>query len=406
MRFQIECLQKSSQWTAAEKVQRKISNAGFSARLAGGAVRDAFLGVVPHDLDLVTEASIDDLKKIFSQVILVGENFGVLRVQEDGQIIEVAQYREESDYADGRRPSLVKSATPEKDAQRRDFTVNALFYDFSTGQVLDYVGGVEDLQKRQLRCVGNPRVRFQEDHLRILRALRFEAQLGFELEEKTAQACRDLADLTLKVSRERIQDELMKILLGPRPARGIEALHQFGLLYRLFPARENSYQNSENDLKKLFVNRFEDPDLALSSFLWKVEKPEDVFRDLRWSKKSEKKIISTLKVFLLWEDFLKKRRGEQLKIYQEKFFRDFLFGVQDFKIKKTLIKDDIHEVQLHWEKIKIHDSLPEPLVKSSDLIVNFQGASLGEKLEEAFYLQLEKPAISKDEILDTIRKPQ
>ena len=128
MKFHIECLQKSAQWSAVQKIQAEIRKNGFQAMLAGGAVRDAFLEIVPHDLDVVTDASIEDLKKIFNKIVFVGESFGVLRVIESDQTIEVAQFRKEADYKDGRHPSLVSSATPEEDAGRRDFTVNALFY--------------------------------------------------------------------------------------------------------------------------------------------------------------------------------------------------------------------------------------------------------------------------------------
>jgi len=162
------------------QVHKILVAAGFKAWLAGGCVRDVLLGRRPADYDIVTDASVQDVQKLFPHSVLVGEQFGVLRVIHEGEEFEIAQFRKESEYRDGRRPSLVESATPEEDAFRRDLTVNALFYDPATQHLYDYVGGLKDLHAQILRAVGDPRVRFQEDHLRILRALRFRSQLGFQ----------------------------------------------------------------------------------------------------------------------------------------------------------------------------------------------------------------------------------
>ncbi|MEK6774044.1 MAG: CCA tRNA nucleotidyltransferase [Bdellovibrionota bacterium] len=397
MRFQLECLQKSDSWKSILVVQQQIVDQGFIAYLAGGAVRDAFLGVIPHDFDLVTDASVQDLQKIFKKVVLVGESFGVIRVIESGHTIEVAQFRKESDYKDGRHPSLVSAATPEEDALRRDFTVNALFYDFSTGKVLDFVGGLTDLENRKLRCVGNSEVRFQEDHLRILRAIRLEAQLGFTLNPETKTACENLAPLTLKVSKERIQDELIKMITGPRPNLAIQSLWNFGLMKILFPQRAENYQEVLSQIEILFKYSVSNAELALTFFAWRIKKSEDFFKNLKWPKKSEKNIQTVLNIFMFKEEFLRQRLGEQLLIYQDNLFQKVLVACQDFYFDSKE-KEKLSELKNQWIKVGQNNLLPAPLVKAIDLPENYQGSQIGSALKEAFLLQLENPTMSKTEI--------
>ena len=399
MKFHIECLQKSAQWSAVQKIQAEIRKNGFQAMLAGGAVRDAFLEIVPHDLDVVTDASIEDLKKIFNKIVFVGESFGVLRVIESDQTIEVAQFRKEADYKDGRHPSLVSSATPEEDAGRRDFTVNALFYDFSTEKILDFVGGIKDLEKKSLRCVGEAKVRFKEDHLRILRAIRFESQLGLELDPATEEACKEMSSLTSKLSKERIQDELLKMLLGPKPIKVIERLWEFGLLKQLFAERAKNYLEVEMDLKVLFKNKITNSDLALALFMWKVQDPKALFAEFRWSKKSEKNITKITEIFNDIEGFLQMRMGEQLLVFEDPLFR------QVFALTAPLfhnLKDKFENLKTKWKEVSIDEKLPKAIVKSEDLAEKFQGKKLGEALKEAYLLQLEYVDLLKEQIIERV----
>ncbi len=403
MKFQKKCLQESVQWSAVQKIQTKIRENGFVAMLAGGAVRDAFLGVIPHDLDVVTDASIEDLKKIFNKIVFVGESFGVLRVIEDDQTIEVAQFRKESDYEDGRHPSLISSATPEEDAHRRDFTVNALFYDFSTEKVLDYVGGIGDLEQKILRCVGDTEVRFKEDHLRILRAVRFEAQLGFSLSPEAEHSCKEMSQLTAKLSKERIQDELLKILLGPRPTQALDKFWQLNLLQVLFVERAKNYLDVKSELKILFENEIKEKDLALALFMWKVENPEKLFVDFRWPKKSEKNIIRVIRIFNDFKKFLQMRLGEQLLVLQDPLFRRLMTLAEPLF---SDLKKPIETLKSKWSQLSVDESLPAPVVKSEDLAGEFQGKELGASLKEAYLLQLENPDWKKDRIVKVIYSNQ
>lgn len=232
--IQIDLTQALSPSSNLWRIHQVLTGAGFKAWLAGGAVRDALLGKTPHDFDVVTEASIEQVKSLFPKTVLVGEQFGVLRVLEGGEEFEIAQFRRESDYRDGRRPSLVEPGTPEEDALRRDLTVNALFYDPGRKVVLDHVEGLRDLQARILRAVGDPRVRFGEDHLRILRAVRFQAQLEFRLDPDLETAVRSQAGLLKSVSRERIRDELLKLTRAPGWPDNLPFLVDSGVLANLF----------------------------------------------------------------------------------------------------------------------------------------------------------------------------
>ena len=184
--------------------------------VSGGAVRDMWLGCTPVDIDLVTDATDEDIAELFPKAILVGQKFGVYKLpffHKNGNIIiDLAVFREEDEYVDGRRPQTIKRSSPSEDAKRRDFTVNALFYDLQNHQVLDYVGGVTDLQNKILRCVGDADRRFKEDHLRLLRLTRFKAQLGFEIPQADVTAAEQNIDLIRTVSGERIFDEVMKII--------------------------------------------------------------------------------------------------------------------------------------------------------------------------------------------------
>ena len=177
-----------AQDAAAKTVTERLAGAGHVAYINGGAVRDRLLGVAPNDVDVATSARPEEVAALFPDSRFVGAAFGVVLVRVNDQSIEVATFRSEGPYLDGRRPSAVRFATEEEDVRRRDFTVNGLLLDPATGEVIDHVGGRRDLEARILRAIGDPHERFREDHLRLLRAVRFAAQLGFEIEPETRAA--------------------------------------------------------------------------------------------------------------------------------------------------------------------------------------------------------------------------
>ncbi len=222
----------------AEKIVATLRSKGYEAYFAGGCVRDSLRGVEPHDFDIATNAHPQEVQKLFQKTIPVGVQFGVILVVEEGISFEVATFRHEAGYVDGRRPTEVVFTNLKQDAIRRDFTVNGLYYDPQTKKTIDYVGGEADIKAKVIRTIGNPDDRFLEDHLRLMRAIRFSVQLGYEIEETTWKAIEKHHALIQKVSQERIREEFTKTLTSKDPARGVRLLDSSGLLKFILPEME------------------------------------------------------------------------------------------------------------------------------------------------------------------------
>lgn len=268
-------------------VERLAANGGFTTYLAGGCVRDMLLHRTPADYDVATEARPDVVERLFPGAITTGKSFGVVRVRMADVEIEVATFRADHGYHDGRRPERVTFSDPETDAQRRDFTINALFMDpRAQHRIIDYVDGQRDLADRIVRCVGSPAKRFQEDHLRMLRAVRFASVLDFDLDTATAAAIQTHAACIDGIAAERIRDELTRILIeAPRAGDAIVLLDAVGLLTAVLPevaAMRGVHQppqfHPEGDVFEhtvLMLNNMDAPSprLAWSVLLHDVGKP-------------------------------------------------------------------------------------------------------------------------------------
>jgi poly(A) polymerase len=223
-------------FAAASKAVSALRAAGHKAYFVGGAVRDLLLGHTPDDVDIATSARPEQIQALFDKAIPVGAAFGIITVVVDGIPIEVATFRAERGYSDGRRPDHVVYTDDEVlDVTRRDFTVNGLLFDPAERAVVDCVGGLDDLRAGVLRTIGDPVVRFGEDHLRILRLVRFASKLGFTVDPASKRAAADAAEKLRLIAAERIRAELVKILLGPRPAEGFEMLAGLGILKVVLP---------------------------------------------------------------------------------------------------------------------------------------------------------------------------
>lgn len=243
------------------------------------------MGRPPHDVDIVTAARPEQIALLFPRTAPVGVRFGVVLVPTESGVYDVATFRREGPYLDGRRPSFVEYATLEEDVRRRDFTVNALLFDPLDGSVVDLVGGRDDLAARRIRTVGDPETRFAEDHLRMLRAIRLAAELDFTIDEETFQAIRAHAPAIARVSAERIRDELLRLLVSPGRVPGVERLRESGLLREILPevaAMEGVEQppefHPEGDVlthTRLALSHLQDPSpiLALAVLLHDVGKP-------------------------------------------------------------------------------------------------------------------------------------
>src|SRR5947209_5572600 len=238
----------SDKATHATRIVQQLRQAGHSAYLVGGCVRDLLLWREPADWDVTTSATPQEVMSLFPLTYAVGAQFGVVLVpirrdtpegERDNYSIEVATYRSDGIYSDGRHPDQVQFSTEATtDVQRRDFTINGLLLDPVTGEVLDYVGGQEDLKRGIIRTIGDARQRFSEDKLRMLRAVRFAARFGYSIDPQTFSAIRELREQIHQVSRERIRDEVLKMLTEGHARRAFELLDETGLLSEVLPEIE------------------------------------------------------------------------------------------------------------------------------------------------------------------------
>lgn len=276
----------------ATDIVRRLQQSGFSAFWVGGCVRDFLLGREPGDYDIATDARPEQLEKLFRRTIPVGRKFGVMVVVEGRHQFQVATFRAEADYVDGRHPRRVSFGDAEADARRRDFTVNGLFYDPVRRQLHDWVGGEADLRARLIRTIGRPAERFAEDHLRLLRAVRLAAQLDFQLDPATLTAVQAGAASIQGISAERVREELAKLFRQPHAARGLVLLEQSGLLAHVLPeiaatrgCKQSPDFHPEGDVFEHLVLMLRqlppdaDPALPWAVLLHDVAKPVTASRD-------------------------------------------------------------------------------------------------------------------------------
>lgn len=379
-------------WSAVESIYHTLQAHGYKAFLAGGCVRDALLGIQANDLDVATDANPDQIESLFKKTVNVGKSFGVMRVLVEGADIEVATFRNDGTYLDGRRPESVIFSTPQEDAQRRDFTVNALMYDLSTEQVLDYVGGRADLQAGVLRTVGDAERRFLEDHLRLLRAARFAAQLNFVIEDTSFQAMTRMASLVTKVSGERIRDEMNKLLKTQAVSRGLDAMAQSGLMRELFPfrLRDNSWKESA---------LIKEPWQALALFVRKADSVEmEKALDLLKLSSRERRCIEDS--WAVWQDalaLLNLNMGKKL----QKMARDGVVFALRILLEEDPQNASILALFAQWNSWQ--SQLPRPFLNGDDMKGLLTGKLIGTCLDQAYELQLERVLQSREEALQWLK---
>lgn len=338
---------------------RRLREAGFEAYWAGGCVRDLLLGREPKDYDVATSARVEEVLDLFPDAVPVGAAFGVVRVRCGGQEVEVAQFRTEGPYLDGRHPSEVRPATARLDAARRDFTINGLFYDPVEGTVYDWVGGVADLEARLIRTIGDPQARFREDYLRMLRAVRLAVELNFRIEPETARAIQELAPRIVKVSPERIREELVRILTSPSRGEGLKLLDELELLRPILPevaamkgVPQPRGHHPEGDVfthTVLVLEALRDPSPVLSfgALLHDVGKTstftveegrirfpkhdvvgariaEEVTRRLRFSAKEIERIVALVRDHMRMSDLPRMRESKRKRFFAREDFAELL----------------------------------------------------------------------------------
>ena len=379
---------------AAIKVIKQLSGNGFQALLAGGCVRDMLLHRQAGDYDVATNAQPGDVMKLFKRTIKVGAKFGVVIVLLEDQKVEVATFRTETGYADGRHPSVVKFSSAEEDASRRDFTINGMFYDPLKDKIIDYVDGKADLKKRLIRTIGKPNERFGEDYLRMLRAVRFSTQLGFEIQPATWSAIRKNAKKITKISGERIAIELEAILANPNRSVGTSMLVESGLAEAIFPGFKGKQSKFAIDVLDQLPKKV-DFALAIASLFagCKTEFALEKCRILKLSRNQNKQIkflltnrgklledgmtLSSLKVLLagpyFWDLY-------ELQRAIQKARPDGRAGITALTKLRKRIKD-LGDIELR----------PKPLLSGHELIRlgAVPGPALGQLAEEMYIAQLE-----------------
>ena len=379
---------------AAIKVIKRLQRSGFQALLAGGCVRDMLLGRRAKDYDVATDAQPKDVIRLFNRTLKVGAKFGVVIVLIEGQQVEVATFRTETGYADGRHPGSVEFATADEDASRRDFTINGMFYDPLKKEVIDYVDGQADLKSRIIRTIGKPAERFSEDYLRMLRAVRFSTQLGFEIESSTWSAvCRN-ANKIAKISGERIAMELEGILVHPNRSTGATMLVDSGLAKVIFPGFVGEQAKSAISILGQ-LRRKVDFALALACFFagCQTEFAVRSCRILKLSRNRNKhiKFLLTNRGKLLDE---KMSLAELKKFLAEPYFWDLYELQRAIQKSKGDDRKSIAALITLRKRIKALGDVelqPKPLLNGHDLIRlgTVPGPALGQLAEEMYIAQLE-----------------
>jgi tRNA nucleotidyltransferase/poly(A) polymerase len=371
-------------WSQALSILKTLQNQGYEAVLAGGAVRDALLDsdhLKKADLDIATNAHPEEVEALFPKTVAVGKAFGVIRVLHEGHSFEVATFRKDGLYSDGRHPEKVEYASLLEDAQRRDFTINALFYDPLQHQLYDFVQGGKDLQNRILRAVGEPLQRMQEDQLRRLRCVRFASQLGFAIESKTLSAISSEVEKLSSVSSERITQELEKMWQAPHLSVAAQVFYDSGMAAVIHPDwKKVDWPSAAHFL----IPRSSPLEAWLHYFLTlgKFQNLEKNLNRLRLSRELQTQIQAAAKAYQSAEPFLKLRLGEQRKQLAKPGIRWVLdVALNENSVYQELVK-----------KIASLGELPVPLLTGEDVIrlTGVSGVKIGLILQEVYLLQLEK----------------
>jgi poly(A) polymerase len=425
----------------ATEVVTCLRQAGFQAYFVGGCVRDLIMAREPKDYDVATDAKPDQVAALFPRSLLVGARFGVVQVPREAAPVEVATFRSDGIYEDGRRPHDVRFAQrPEDDVRRRDFTINGLLFDPAEGRVIDYVGGQADIRERRIRAIGDAHERFHEDHLRMLRAVRFAARLGFSLERFTLDAIRELRELIANVSHERVRDEVVKMLTEGSPRRAIELLDETGLLAIILP-EVKAFQGVEqppqfhpegdvwtHTLLMLGQLQGSSATLALGVLLHDVGKPAtfsvrdrirfdrhaevgakmaaEICQRLRLPSKQTERIAALVQNHLRFKDLPQMRRSTQMRFLGMDGFDEHL---ELHRLDCLASHGDLTNYNLALRLLREtppSEIKPQPLVRGRDLIA--AGYSPGPQfkviLRAVEDAQLEGTIRSKEEGMALVRK--
>jgi poly(A) polymerase len=387
----------------AVAIVKRLREEGYESYLAGGCVRDFLLNKNPQDYDIATSARPEDVQRIFPRTIPVGAQFGVVLVILDGQSFEVASFRFDGPYLDGRRPSQVRYGTLQEDILRRDFTVNGMVYDPIENRVIDLVEGKRDLAMRCIRAIGNPRQRFEEDRLRMVRAIRFAASLNFDIDSLTLDAIKHSAAMITQISFERIGEEITRILTEGGARRGFEILDETGLLQSLLPeiermkgVEQSPEHHPEGDVFKhtlLTLSHLEIPTetLAYGCLLHDVGKPvcfrkeadritfyghtdrgaemaEAILKRLKRGRAVWERVAYLVKNHLRHTQAPKMRLSTLKRFLREEGIHELLELARIDALSSSGDLQYYHFCQEHLSQMQEEEIRPEPLLRGKDLI--------------------------------------
>jgi len=424
-------------------IVKKLKSHGYETYWAGGTVRDLLMGKSPKDYDIVTSAKPYQIEELLEKTIPIGKKFGVIMAIKNGHSFEIATFRSDAAYTDGRRPSAVYFTNPREDALRRDFTINGMFYDPIEKKVLDFIGGQEDLNKRILRFIGNPEDRIKEDNLRILRAIRFKNALNLKYASETFKALKKDACLIKNVSAERISDELNKILMLPGRENAFKELDEAGILNCIMPEilelkgvmQPEKYHEEGDVFKHTLLSLEALPDKVSEELAWAtlfhdIGKPEtysiddrirfnqhaqvgaviadNIMKRLKFSKYKRDNVKWLVEHHMVIGDIPKMKRTRQAHWVHNPLFPELLELLKADELgSKPKDLSLYHELKkLEEQKIELLP-LPEKLITGEEIIKNFSlkaGPEIGNLLQKVHQAQMEEKIKTKKDALDFIRK--
>jgi len=426
----------------AREIVRRLRAAGHVAYYAGGCVRDLLSGKPPKDIDIATDARPETVQKLFPRTYAVGAHFGVIVVLENEFQFEVATFRSDGAYLDGRHPVEVHFATAQEDAARRDFTINGMFFDPEKEEVIDFVGGREDLGRKLIRAIGDPAQRFAEDKLRMLRAVRFATVLGFEIDAATWNSIVASAASITQISAERIREELVKIFLSPNRARGWDLLDASGLMRAILPELEEmkgceqppqfhpegdvfkhtrimlEMLPAEASLPLVFSVLFHDvakPPTAIVDEEGRIrfnghdrigaEMTEAIMERLRFSRAEIDTTVEAVRQHMVFKDVPNMRVAKLKRFMARPTFEDELELHRVDCASSHAMLDNYEFLLKKKEEFANEPIIPPPLVRGDDLIAMGMrpGPKFGEILEAVETRQLEGMLNDREEALEWVK---
>lgn len=423
---------------AARRIVEKLRLHGYEALFAGGWVRDYLLGRKPKDVDIATSALPDQVLRLFPKSRALGAQFGVVQVRSYGHAYEIATFRSDHDYRDGRHPASVTFSGPEQDALRRDFTINGLFFDPLSEKIIDYVQGRNDLDAGLIRSIGNPEERFSEDKLRMLRAIRFSCTLGFAIVPETWNAILKYAPEVLQVSWERIRDEMTQIITSPGPNKGLALLRDSGILKFILPEVSSMIgmvhsQNAGNELdlfshtqRALALLKNPSAPLAWGTLLHDIGKPlavesgnpeplnahpeigavfaEAICRRFRMSKEESDQVMNLVLLHSRFAKARELRKSDLRRLLRSPYIGDHL---ELHRVDRLSGQKDLDSYTFCMQKLEESKGqlFPDPLLNGEDLISMgyLPGPIFGQILRAVEDWQLEGTIHTKRDALERVR---